>query len=433
MARKLNPSLSSAALKDILLNEKITVHFQPILSARNHSVIGFEGLVRGKMPDGDLIQPLSLFNCAGKYGLTLELDRLCREKILAEFSKIFHRNKRSMLFLNLEISFLSLEIVGSGYLLNQVIKNNISPANIIIEIVESKTNDTDALIRFVNNYRSCGLNIALDDMGTGHSNFERISLLRPNIIKIDRSIISGINKNYFKQEIFRSLTNLSRNIGALTLAEGVETKEEALKCIEYGVDLLQGYYFSRPKEIKLPETSDEERKLKDILFSFRARQIEIVSARRVENKRYQKIVQQILQKLENRLPEVFDSVLRETIDVYSPIDALYIISDDGIQITDTFIKKDSKYLINPLFRAVRKKENLSYKDYFYQLINTDLQKYTTDRYISFATGNLCVTLSHLFTGENNCRYILCTDFLVNDQLPDCQMISHFFADQTARL
>lgn len=319
-----------------------------------------------------------------------------------------------MLFLNLEISFLSSEIVGSGYLLNQLIKNNISPANIIIEIVESKTDDTDALIRFVNNYRDCGLNIALDDMGTGHSNFERISLLQPNIIKIDRSIISGINTNYFKQEIFRSLTNLSRNIGALTLAEGVETKEEALTCIEYGVDLLQGYYFSKPKEIKLPEMDKEEIKLKDILFSFRARQIEIVSTKRAENKRYQNIVQYILQKLENRLPEVFDFVLKEAIDVYSCVDALYIISDNGIQITDTFIKKDSKHLINPLFRAVRKKENLSYKDYFYQLINTDLQKFTTDRYISFATGNLCVTLSHIFYGKNNYRYILCTDFLIND-------------------
>lgn len=411
LIRRLNPSLSPAALKDILLNKKIIVHFQPILSARNHSVIGFEGLVRGIMPNGDLIQPISLFNSARKHELTMELDRLCREKILAEFAKIFHSNERSMLFLNLEISFLSPEIVGSGYLLHQVIKNNISPANIIIEIVESRTDDTEALIRFVNNYRDCGLNIALDDMGTGHSNFDRISLLRPNIIKIDRSIINGINTNYFKQEIFRSLTNLSRNIGALTLAEGVETKEEALKCIEYGVDLLQGYYFSRPQEIKLPEEGKEEIKLKDVLFSFRERQIEIVSAKRMENKQYQKIVLQIVQKLENRLPEMFDIILRETIDAYSSVDALYIINDKGIQITDTFIKKDSKHLITPLFRAVRKKENLSYKDYFYQLINTDLQKYTTDRYISFATGNLCVTLSHLFTGENNCRYILCTDFL----------------------
>ncbi|MEN6622505.1 MAG: EAL domain-containing protein [Smithella sp.] len=414
MTRRPYQSLSLAVLKDILLNEKITAHFQPILSARNHSVIGFEGLVRSQLPNGDLIQPIALFNCARKYGLTMDLDRLCREKILADFSQIYHFNERSMLFLNLEISFLSSEIVGSGYLLNQVIKNNISPANVIIEIVESKTDDTDALIRFVNNYRNCGLSIALDDMGTGHSNFERISLLQPNIIKIDRSIISDIDTNYFKQEIFRSLTNLSRNIGSLTLAEGIETKEEALKCIEYGVDLLQGYYFSRPKEIKSLETGNEEIKLKDILFSFRARQIEIVSAKRFENKRYQDIVQKILQKLENLLPEMFDAVLREAIDVYSSVDALYIISDVGNQVTDTFIKKESKNMINPLFRAVRKNENLPYKDYFYQLINTNLQKYTTDRYISFATGNLCVTLSHLFTGKNNCRYILCTDFLVNE-------------------
>ncbi|MEN6489606.1 MAG: hypothetical protein ABFD66_12140, partial [Smithella sp.] len=159
---------------------------------------------------------------------------------------------------------------------------------------------------------------------------------------------------------------------------------------------------------------DEERKLKDILLSFRARKIDIVSAKLFENNRYQKIVRQILQGLEDQHPVVFDNILRETIEAYNSVDALYIVDDDGIQITETFIKKDSKHLINPLFRAVSKNESLSYKEYFYQLINTDLQKYTTDRYISFATGNLCITLSHLFTGNDNRRYILCTDFLVNN-------------------
>lgn len=414
LTTRTDPSLSLSALKEILSDEKIVVHFQSILSAHNHSVIGFEGLVRGKLPGGGLIPPISLFNSAKKYGLTLELDRLCREKILANFSNIYHLNSRSLLFLNLETSFLSSEIVGSGYFLNQLTKHKVPPANIIIEIVESRTNDTDALIRFVNNYRDCGLNIALDDMGTGHSNFDRIPLLRPNIIKIDRSIINEIDTNYFKQEIFKSLTNLSRNIGALTLAEGVETQKEALLCIEYGADLLQGYYFSKPKYLKYAENGDEEQKLKDILLSFRARKIDIVSAKLFENNRYQKIVRQILQGLEDQHPVVFDNILRETIEAYNSVDALYIVDDDGIQITETFIKKDSKHLINPLFRAVSKNESLSYKEYFYQLINTDLQKYTTDRYISFATGNLCITLSHLFTGNDNRRYILCTDFLVNN-------------------
>ncbi|MDD5167719.1 MAG: EAL domain-containing protein [Syntrophales bacterium] len=404
-------SLSSSNLKEIISNERIVVEFQSILSARNHSISGFEGLIRGKDRDGSLIPPIFLFDAAGEHGLTLELDRLCREKVLAAFGTIHHFQKNSLLFLNLETSFLSSKVVGSGYLLDQVTRHKIPPANIVIEIVESKTPDTGALVRFVNNYRECGLNIALDDVGTGHSNFDRISLLRPNIIKVDRSIISGIATNYFKQEIFKSLTNLSKSIGSLTLAEGVETQEEVIHGIEYGADLMQGFFFSRPKDIKLPVSNEEEQRLADILLAFRMKRIDIVKARRRQNKRYQKTVRGIVRRIQGKSPEEIDAVLREIMDLSESIDALYIISDEGIQVTDTIMKKSRRERINPVFRAASKNENLSHKDYFYQLINTDLKRFTTDRYISFATGNLCVTLSHLFSGENGRLYILCTDFL----------------------
>ena len=412
MSQNRYPLLRLAELKKIIAEGRIVVHFQPILSARNHAIIGFEGLIRGKSPDGSFISPVLLFDSARQYGLTLEFDRLCREKVLAAFRNIYLLQQNCLLFLNLETSSLSSEIVGSGYLLDQITRHQIPPANIIIEIVESRTDDTDSLIRFVNNYRNCGLNIALDDVGSGHSNFDRISLLRPNIIKVDRSIIDGIATNYFKQEIFRSLTNLSKNIGSLTLAEGVETKEEIFKCIEYGADLLQGYYFSKPKDPVCLGSGEEERKLEDILLAFRAKRIDTVKARRSENKRYQEIARRIVRELQDISPESFDAALREIMVASDSIDALYVISEEGIQITDTFMKEGGKHLINPVFRAASKNENLSHKDYFYQLVNTDLKKYTTDRYISFATGNLCITLSHLFKAREGHRYILCADFLV---------------------
>jgi len=409
------PPISPEALKEIIDREKIVIHFQPILSARNHSIIGFEGLARGKGGNGELIPPFCLFDAAHKNGLVIELDRLCREKILAAFSNIHYLKKNSLLFINLETSFLSSEIVGSGYLLNQVMRHNITLSNVIIEIVESRTDDVDALVRFVNNYRDNGLNIALDDVGAGYSNFERISLLRPNIIKVDRSIISGIATNYFKQAIFKSLANLSRNIGSLTLAEGVETQEEVLKCIECGADLLQGYYFSKPKEIMGQESDSEEQKLIDILHILRSQRVDLVQTRRLENKQRHKVAKGIVKKLQGKNPELFDNILKEIIDMSDSIDALYVISNDGIQITDTVMKDDSKHLINSTFRAANNNEDLSHKDYYYQLINTDLKQYTTDRYISFATGNLCITLSRLFKGKGNRCFILCMDFLVGDR------------------
>lgn len=407
--------LSLSELEGIIAEERVLVQFQEILSVRNHSVIGFEGLIRGLSPDGRVIPPLFLFDAARRHRLTLELDRLCREKVLASFRDILDRQKNDLLFLNLETSFLSSEVVGSGFFFEQVVRHGIPPANVVIEFVESRTSDTDALIRFVDAYRSWGLNIALDDVGTGHSNFDRISLLRPNIIKVDRSIISGITGNYFQQEIFRSLANLSKSIGSLILAEGVETEEEILCCIEYGADLLQGFYFARPQDFPHLMSGGAERKLVEVASTYKAKQIDKVKTRRLRNKLYQRAARSIIRKLKGRLPEAFDGALKEVIAAFDFIDALYIVNEEGIQKTDTVMKKNVSRSINPIFRAATKDENLSHKDYVYQLLNTDLKKYTTDRYLSFATGNLCITLSHLFKGRDGRSYILCVDFLVGDR------------------
>ena len=105
--------------------------------------------------------------------------------------------------------------------------------------------------------------------------------------------------------------------------------------------------------------------------------------------------------------------LKEAMVVFSSIDALYVVDEEGIQQTDTVMKDDVSSSINPIFQPANKNENLSHKEYVYQLIHTDLKKYTTDRYISYATGNLCITLSHPFRGSDEHRYILCVDFIVN--------------------
>ena len=301
------PSLSE--LKEIINEKRIIVHFQQILSLRNHSVIGFEGLIRGLSSDSNIIPPLFLFDVALRHGLALELDRLCREEVLASFRNIHDVQKNYLLFLNLETSFLSSKVVGSGYFFDQVKRYKISPANVVIEFVESRASDTDALLHFVKAYRSCGFNIALDDVGIGYSNFDRISLLRPNIIKVDRSIVSGIAENYFKQEIFRALAKLSKSIGSLVLAEGVETEEEILRCIEYGTDLLQGFYFSRPQDFPHLMSGEAERKIMGIASTYRLKHISTVRTHRSQNKLYQKTVRSIIKKLEGSSPDTFNNIL----------------------------------------------------------------------------------------------------------------------------
>jgi len=91
-----------------------------------------------------------------------------------------------------------------------------------------------------------GIGISLDDFGTGYSSFSHLAEFPIETLKIDRSFVTGIIQDSGKQHIVSTITKLGHSLGMSIVAEGVETKEEAILLNSYGVDYLQGYYFSRP-------------------------------------------------------------------------------------------------------------------------------------------------------------------------------------------
>ena len=92
----------------------------------------------------------------------------------------------------------------------------------------------------------------LDDIGNGHSNLDRIIHVRPDIIKIDRCLVSGIGQDYFKQELFKALVTLAHKLGARWLSpKGWKPRQKRQSAWKFGADMLQGYYFARPQP--LPE------------------------------------------------------------------------------------------------------------------------------------------------------------------------------------
>src|SRR5579872_798386 len=129
---------SDIDLKTILDRELVEVHFQPLFSIREKKLVGFEGLSRGIHPDsGKLIPPLPLLKMAKEAGLTLELDRLMRKKIMESFQKFCPQPHDLILSLNFETSIIDKEI-GSLQLIQLCRQLNLDPANIVIEILEAK-------------------------------------------------------------------------------------------------------------------------------------------------------------------------------------------------------------------------------------------------------------------------------------------------------
>lgn len=239
---------------NLLADISIITQFQPIVSIKRKSFVGVEALSRGvSSTTNEIIPPLTLFeHASNNINDLIRLDRLCRESALINFKQIKKENKDMLLFVNIESSILDT-VCKSNYLIERVLDVGINPCDIVLEINESKINNIDALICFANRYRELGFLIAIDDIGAGFSNLNRIPMLNPDIIKIDRFILKNINEDHYKAEVFKSLISLASNTGSLVVAEGIETREEALLASELGADMMQGFFFSRPVSKLCPQ------------------------------------------------------------------------------------------------------------------------------------------------------------------------------------
>ncbi|SHH32993.1 EAL domain-containing protein [Clostridium grantii] len=401
-------------IKTLVSKKLIKTLFQPIISVSSNSVMGFEALARGLHEvTGEEIPPLLLFDEAKKENLSLELDRVCREIALKTFSYHYEKNKDLLLFINLDTSILE-EVVGSNYLYESVRKNNIDPSNIVIEINESQCDDLNILEKFIKKYREYGFLIALDDIGSGFSNLNRLSVTSPDIIKIDMSLIRNIHMNYYNQEVVKSLINLSNKIGAIVIIEGVESEAEALKTLQIGGNIIQGFYFSRPDLINpLVEISIKE-KVKKLRTSFRKYNMKHLNNIHTRNKEYLIIFDDISEKLVKISEDYFENELVSIVNKSQCIQCSYIIDKNGIQISKTIgINDKMKNLKHPIFNPAKKGADNSTKHYYYSTIDNN-GVYQSEPYLSIATGKLCTTFSKILTAENEIDYILCVDFNVEE-------------------
>lgn len=394
-------------MKESLEIDEIITYFQPIISIEKKQIIGYECLARG-ISNKEIISPIELLDYAYKKGFTISLDRSFREKAIQTISKINTANFNNLFFINIDVSILD-KVIGSNHIINNIKKNKIDPESIVLEINESKIEKTKDLITFVEKYKEYGFIIALDDVGKGFSNINRIPMLMPDIIKIDLELIRNIHKNFYKQEVVKSITNLSRKIGSLVIAEGVESKEELVCILKFGVDLIQGYYFSKPdKSIRWIEsnTLSNINQAADIYKKCLKERIK----KEIHKKNYYiNIVNDIIKLIKNKTGKS-NHVLGKLVHNYKDVEGVYLLNNEGIQISNTFINKNINYKKNHIFHGARKKTDHSLKKYVYILRNSENNHYVTQPYISKATGNLCITISKYFKNNSEEKLILCVDF-----------------------
>jgi EAL domain-containing protein (putative c-di-GMP-specific phosphodiesterase class I) len=212
--------------------------FQPIVDIRHFEVYAFEALCRGKLP----IYYLMKF---AKPILEL-IDWTCKERALEVKQKDIPSPIK--LFMNFFPEALQDVKLASEKLFNMLAKYKVPPQDIVVEITEYAGFDVKKLKELVKEWRSLGIQIALDDIGTGEDSLFRFLEIMPDIIKIDMVFIRGIHKNKVKRDITRYLINLAHANDMLVVAEGVEEPEELKVVHDLGADLVQGFLLGKPTE-----------------------------------------------------------------------------------------------------------------------------------------------------------------------------------------
>lgn len=395
-------------IEEIINAELVTTRFQPIVSVKRKQVAGFEALGRGINPhDNSLLGPQILIREAESCGLSLDLDRLFRKKALETFSGFYNANRNMLLSVNLESSAI-YEGFGSRNLINTVESCHIDPSSVIIEILESEVSDVSLLCRFVMEHRAMGFIIALDDFGAGFSNWDRIVTLRPDIIKLDRSIINGIDADFYKQEVARSIIRLAHNTGSLVIAEGIETHAEALKTLELNADMFQGFLFSPPVELYKFDTGSINNITEHISSEYIIERSARIRSFESETIQYNRIADMIAGKLAGSDPSSVDDVLQQVIAGEQAVECAYILDYAGIQFSRTVISHHAEKARSHIFQPDSAGCDQSSKDYYFSLSEGN-ERYITVPYISTATGSLCVTISGRYRDRSGAVCILCVD------------------------
>ncbi len=232
---------------DLVLAEDVETLYEPIVNVTTREVIGYEALTRGPW-DTELHAPDALFAMGERTGLVYELDCLCRRKALRGARGL---TPGKLLFLNCLPTTIHDPAFRGDVLKRTLEELRLRPSDVVFEISEKESIDNFEIFREARDYyRELGFKVALDDTGVAYGSLEAVMELSPDFIKVDMTLVRGIDTDPPRQELLRALESLAGSIHASVIAEGIETSEELATIHSLGITYAQGYLFGRPAPLR---------------------------------------------------------------------------------------------------------------------------------------------------------------------------------------
>lgn len=238
----------------IIKNESLQTYFQPIVNIQNGDTFAFEALNR-PLQSVLFENTDHFYEFVGQTNIVFPFEQFCRNLSLKRFTERLTSQKSHSftLFINIHPHVLLDKNYHSGETFKFIKELGIQPEQVVFELTErSAVTDFNEFKRVLSHYRKQGYRIAIDDVGSGYNSLKTLIYLKPEFIKLDRSLIQYIDQNEAGQSLVSLINDYAKQSKTQIIAEGIERLEELNYLQSVGIQYAQGYALGRPnQEIKL--------------------------------------------------------------------------------------------------------------------------------------------------------------------------------------
>ena len=378
--------------------------FQPIVSFSHSRVIAHEALLRASAPLGNMVAPPDIFDRAQGLGDLLWLDRATR---LMHIVNASHSTSPGWFFLNLHPALFGslLDADYSDVADAMGTFAGLAPAKFVIEIVEEDITDHVRFEEGVTRMRELGFGVALDDFGAGHSNFDRVWKIRPDVVKLDRSFAVRAESDRAMRRLLPQIAGILHEAGTLVLLEGIETLDQARIAMDANIDFGQGWYFGRPAKQPVSEVFSVKPSMDAVWDEQSLRANQSWDERERVMAPYLKAIWIVAQRV--ALGETLEQASASYLEL-PHVACLYMLDETGRQIGSNLNAPSSHKRRVMLGVGHMEGARWSRRAYFIRAMREPGKAQTTRLYLSVATGNICVTVS-IQVLINDRPVVLCGD------------------------
>ncbi|MFZ5816524.1 MAG: sensor domain-containing protein [Bacillota bacterium] len=253
-----HPSMTANALERLELDAdlrravregQLTLFYQPIVALKSRTVVGAEALIRWRHPRRGWVSPGEFIPIAEQSGYIITLGRWVLEQACRE-AKSWHQRFRKDEPLSVSVNLSAVQVQDPA-LVDEVAEvleaTGLAPENLTLEITETALMKNPEFTRpILQRLKSLGIKLAMDDFGAGHSSLHYLKQFPIDVLKIDRSFVSGLGLNRVDSALVRTVITLAGVLNMGVTAEGVESPEQVAELMGIGCDKAQGYYYALP-------------------------------------------------------------------------------------------------------------------------------------------------------------------------------------------